>query len=90
MSSRVKKSTTSTTRVKTSQTKQFCNWKIGTINVLTASDDLNLYECLRQCTHAKLDVCCFQEMRQLGKDSVQVSVTTDDETAELYVWWRGL
>ena len=89
MSSRVKKSTTSTTRVKTSQTKQYCNWKIGTINVLTASDDLNLYECLRQCTRAKLDVCCFQEMRRLGKDSVQVSVTTDDETAEWNVWWSG-
>ena len=29
--------------------KQYSHWKVGTINVLTASDDMLLHECLRQC-----------------------------------------
>ena len=69
--------------------KQVCNWKIGTINVLTASDDLTLFECLRQCTRANLDICCFQEFRRLGKDSVTIPLTIGDETTKSNVWWSG-
>jgi hypothetical protein len=77
---------------KVSSSKKYCYWKVGTINVLTASDDLLLYECLRQATRANLDICCFQEFRRLGNDSITISVTPDDEkskTTEWNVWWTG-
>ena len=63
--------------------KKMCNWKFGTINVLTASDDFYLSECLRQCTRANLDFCCFQEFRRLGKDSISIPITVDNKTS---VW----
>ena len=69
--------------------KQRCHWKIGTVNVLTGSDDLLLHECLRQCTRANLDVCCFQEFRRLGQDSITVPITLDDTTHVWNIWWSG-
>ena len=75
---------------KVNSTKQYCHWKLGTINVLTASDDLLLYECMRQCTRAGLDICCFQEFRRLGNDSLSLSVTLDDKTTDWNIWWSGL
>ena len=71
------------------KTKQTCNWKFGTINVLTASDDLYLHECMRQCTRANLQICCFQEFRRLGKDSVSIPITIDDSINNWTVWWSG-
>ena len=62
-----------------STSKQYSYWKLGTINVLTASDDLLLHECLRQCTRANLDICCFQEFRRLGNDSVKVELTSTEK-----------
>ena len=70
--------------------KEYSYWKVGTINVLTASDDLLLHECLRQCTRAKLDICCFQEFRRLGNDSISIDVAADDQKAEWNVWWSGM
>ena len=58
--------------------------------MLTASDDLLLYECMRQCTRAGLDICCFQEFRRLGNDSLSLSVTLDDKTTDWNIWWSGL
>ena len=58
--------------------------------MLTASDDLLLHECLRQCTRAKLDICCFQEFRRLGNDSISIDVAADDQKAEWNVWWSGM
>ena len=68
---------------------QYCHWKFGTINVLTASDDFLLSECLRQCTRANLDICCFQEFRRLGKDTLSLPVTIDDKTTTWEVFWSG-
>ena len=58
-------------------------------NVLSASNDFLLYECLRQCTRAKLDICLFQECRRLGHDSLSVPVTIDGTTALWDLWWSG-
>ena len=79
--------------------KQHCHWKVGTINVLTASDDLLLYECLRQIMRANIDICCFQEFRRLGSDSITVPVTLENvdpttttvatSTCEWNIWWTG-
>ena len=69
--------------------KQYCHWKLGTINVLTASDDFHLHECLRQCSRANLDICCFQEFRRLGHDSLQIPITIDGQTHVWDVWWSG-
>ena len=74
---------------KRSEQKQLCNWKIGTINVLTGSDDLLLHECLRQCTRADLDICCFQELRRLGKDSMTIPITIDNVTTTWNLFWSG-
>lgn len=70
-------------------TKQRCNWKFATVNVLSASDDFYLAECLRQCTRANLDICCFQEFRRLGKDSISLPVTINDTKTEWDVYWSG-
>ena len=65
-------------RLKSTNTgNQFCYWKFGTINVLTASDDFCLAECLRQCTRADLDIVCFQESRRLGKETMLIPFTID-------------
>ena len=69
--------------------KQICHWKIGTVNILSASSDLYLHECLRQCTRANLSICCFQEVRRLKKDSIFIPITIDDETTSWNVWWSG-
>ena len=69
--------------------KQFFHCKFGTINVLTASDDLLLVECLRQYTRADLDICCFQEFRRLGKDTLSVPITIDEKTTTWEVFWSG-
>ena len=66
-----------------------CNWKFATINVLSASDDFYLAECLRQCTLANLDICCFQEFRRLGKDTVSLPITIDDTKTVWDVYWSG-
>ena len=68
---------------------QYCYWKFGTINVLSASDDIYLHECLRQCTLANLDICCFQEFRRLGHDSITVPITIDEKITIWNLWWCG-
>ena len=62
---------------------------MGTINVLSASDDFQLYECLRQCTRANLGICCFQEFRSIGHESLSVPVTIDGTTILWDLWWSG-
>ena len=90
MSSRRKTFKSPHNSFKSSKNKnQFCHWKFGTINVLTASDDFLLVECLRQCTRADLDICCFQEFRRLGKDTISVPITTDNTTTTWEVFWSG-
>lgn len=72
--------------------KQYYQWKVGTTNVLTASDDLFLFECLRQTTRANIDICCFQEFRRLGNDSITIPITVEGEAggiSEWNVWWTG-
>ena len=70
-------------------TKKMCSWKFATINVLSASDDFYLAECLRQCTRANLDICCFQEFCRLGKDTMSLPITINDTKTEWYVYWSG-
>ena len=47
--------------------EQHCHWKVGTINVLTASDDLLLYECLRQIMRVNIDIMLFPGVQKIRK-----------------------
>ena len=55
----------------------YLRWSIGTINVLTASDDLNLQNCIDLIHLARLDIACLQEVRRLNTGSVTIKVEHD-------------
>ena len=87
--SRLTRKKESKRNVSSSTPKQYCSWKVGTINVLTASDDLLLHECVRQTSRANLDICCFQEFRRLGLDSITIPIENDDNETTWNIWWTG-
>ena len=52
------------------KTNKFYQWKVGQINVQSASDDFRLNEILGECNNANLDIICMQEVRRLGQNSL--------------------
>ena len=77
-----------TRRRKYRSKKQYCYCKFGTIDVLSVSNDIYLHQCVRQCTLANLDICCFQEFG-LGHDSITVPITIDEKITIWNLWCCG-
>ena len=50
--------------------KRYHNWKVGTINIQSCSDDLRLDLALQECVQTNLDIICFQEVRRLSSGSI--------------------
>ncbi|XP_066919455.1 craniofacial development protein 2-like [Clytia hemisphaerica] len=68
---------------------QFHHWKIGTINVRTASDDQKLEKCIEEIHNAGLSICALQETRRLGKGSGIISSTIENITNDYEIHWSG-
>jgi len=68
-----------------SRYSQFHQWKIGTINITTGSDDWRLEEAVRQIHRSGLSICALQEVRRLRQDNV--TITIDNQKYDVH--WVG-
>ena len=68
---------------------QFHHWKIGTINVRTASHDQKLEKCIEEIDKAGLSICAMQETRRLGKGSAIITNTIGNIMNKYEVHWSG-
>ena len=76
-------------RVKPCKTSTFDYWKVGTVNVQTASNDLHLAEYIRLCTLPIIDICALQETRRLGQNCIDIPIKIDNSTINWTVYWSG-
>ena len=65
--------------------KHFHQWKIGTINILTGSDDWRLEEAIRQIDRSELAICALQEVRRLE----QGNMILEAGNSKFEVHWCG-
>ena len=66
--------------------KNFHQWKIGTVNIRTGSDDWRLEEAVRQIDRSGLTVCALQEVRRLEQGNTII----DAGNAKYEIHWCGL
>ena len=63
----------------------FYNWKLGSIDVRTATEDLKIDLITEELERAKLSICCIQEFRRIGEGSAEVKGSQNTFT----YYWSG-
>ena len=69
--------------------QNFHQWRIGTINIRTGSDDQKLENVIHEIAKARLSVCCLQEVRRLNNDSVIITEKHNNTEQKFEVYWSG-
>lgn len=70
---------------KTQVQKHFHQWKAGTINIRTGSEDWHLEEAIRRVDRSGLTICAFQEVRKLEQGNTIIEI----DKSKYEVHWCG-
>ena len=66
------------------------NWKFGTINIRTGSDDKKIERVVKEIDKANLTICGLQEVRRLDTGSALIKTCRNGINNKYEIYWSGL